>query len=207
MNIINFLDLFGTAVFAISGSLAAARKEMDITGILLVGVIVGIGGGTIRDVLLNRTVFWFHNPMMIYLGLISSLVVILFSKKFYFSERLLLIPDALGLGVFSVVGTQITLQQQLPWDVAVIMGVLTAVGGGVIRDILCNEIPLVLKREIYATAALLGSLCFLILQNYINNRFAGGIAIALVIIIRLIAIEFNLGLPVITADWFVKKRE
>ncbi len=207
MHLINLLDLIGTSVFAISGALAASSKEMDLSGILAVGFIVGNGGGTIRDLLLNRTVFWLHDPNILYISILPSIVILLLSRFFYFSERLLLIPDAIGLGVFAVVGAQITLNMGMRVDIAVIMGVITAAGGGMLRDILCGEVPLILKREIYATAAFCGSLLYVLLIHHINRHTAGLIAILLVLIIRMVAIKLRLGLPKFSGAWFVKRRE
>lgn len=134
----------GDVVFAASGALAAARHRMDALGIVLIGVITGIGGGTLRDILLDRRpFFWVEHAGWLWVLLALGLGAMLFlrARHFDYTERAMLWPDALGLGLFTAGGTQIALDAQLPAIVAVLMGTVTAVFGGVLRDIVCNQIP------------------------------------------------------------------
>lgn len=153
-----WLDLAGVAVFAVSGALEAARREMDLLGFVLVGSVTGIGGGTLRDLLLGSTpVFWIAEP--VYISVCVGAAVLTFAGARLLASRLraLMWMDAAGLAVFAVTGTQAALAQDVSPIIAAGMGMMTATFGGFIRDIMCNDIPLILRSEIYATAALAGA--------------------------------------------------
>ena len=151
---------FGDVVFAVSGALTAARYRMDVLGFVLIGTITGIGGGTTRDLLLGRTVWWTQNPHELILCVVAALVTFFWITTDISRRRAMVWSDALGLAAFGVVGCYIALQFGAPFIVAVFMGVVTATGGGVIRDILTNTQPMILCGEPYATAALVGSLSY-----------------------------------------------
>jgi uncharacterized membrane protein YeiH len=151
---------FGDVVFAISGALTAARYRMDILGFVLIGTITGIGGGTTRDLLLGRTVWWTQNPTELFLCVAASLVTFFFVTSDITRRKGMIWADTLGLSVFGVVGCHVALEFGSPFPVAVFMGMVTATGGGVIRDIMTNTQPMILGGQIYATAALLGSLIY-----------------------------------------------
>jgi uncharacterized membrane protein YeiH len=155
--LISTLDFLGVAVFAVTGALVASRKQMDIVGFALLATVTGIGGGTLRDLILGVPVFWVGSP--VYVGVCFAVAVIVFFTAHIPQSRyrLLLWLDAVGLSFFCVVGSEIALGAGTGYFVAVIMGVMTATFGGIIRDILGGEIPVVLRKEIYATAALAGS--------------------------------------------------
>ena len=149
-------DGFGVLVFAISGALAAGRRSMDIFGVLVIGFVTALGGGTLRDLLLGiHPVSWIKNPVYLLLVTIAVILTLLGGRISHrFDERIMIVSDAFGLAVFTVIGVQIALQQSfVSPPVAIMMGVITGVAGGAIRDVICNDIPLVLKREIYATAS------------------------------------------------------
>ena len=152
-----WIDLLGVAVFAASGALVASRKRMDLVGFALVATVTGIGGGTLRDVLLDRPVFWLHAPH--YLLLCAGVALALFFVAPFVQRRypVLLWADAAGLATFATLGARVALEAGFGATVAVLMGVMSATFGGLIRDVLCGEIPLILRREIYATAAALGA--------------------------------------------------
>jgi uncharacterized membrane protein YeiH len=160
-----WLDLFGVAVFALSGALEASRRQMDLVGFMLIATVTGIGGGTIRDLLLGVTpVFWITSPHFVMLTAGVALVVF-FSAHFFESRfKVLLWADALGLAVAAVIGTEKAVRMGAPAIVVVVMGVMTATFGGLVRDILCNEVPLILRKEIYATAAAFGAVVYLALS-------------------------------------------
>ncbi|SDU05979.1 trimeric intracellular cation channel family protein [Halopseudomonas salegens] len=192
------LDLFGVAVFAITGALMAGRKSMDLFGVMVIAIITALGGGTLRDVILNNyPVLWIGNEVYILVAVMAALGTVLWVRLTHpIHETGLLVADALGLAVFTVIGTQVAMQLDVPWSAAVIMGVMTGVAGGVMRDIICNEIPLIFHKEIYATACIAGSLVYILLHPF-NWPFNLDVklAIAVVLIIRLAAIRWHLGLP------------
>jgi uncharacterized membrane protein YeiH len=158
---------FGDVVFAISGALTAARYRMDILGFVLIGTITGIGGGTTRDLLLGRTVWWTHDPLELILCVAASLVTFFFITSDITRRKGMIWADTLGLSVFGVVGCHIALQFGAPFVIAVFMGMVTATGGGLIRDVLTNTQPMILCGQPYASAALLGSL------SYASLRYLG----------------------------------
>ena len=151
---------FGDVVFAVSGALTAARYKMDVLGFVLIGTITGIGGGTTRDLLLGRTVWWTQDPLELMLCVAASLVTFFFIKHDISHRQEMVWADALGLSVFGVVGCHVAWEFGTPFVIAVFMGMVTATGGGVIRDVLTNTQPIILCGQLYATAALLGSLCY-----------------------------------------------
>ena len=151
---------FGDVVFAVSGALTAARFRMDVMGFVLIGTITGIGGGTTRDLLLGRTVWWTQDSAELILCVTASLLTFFWITSDITRRKGMIWSDALGLAAFSVVGCHIALAFGTPFVIAVFMGVVTATGGGVIRDVLTNTQPMILCGELYATAALVGSLSY-----------------------------------------------
>ncbi len=155
-----WLDFLGVAVFAATGALTASRKQLDIVGFMLLAAVTGIGGGTLRDLLIGRPVFWIGQPVYIAVTTGVALLVFFTAHRLESRFRVLLWLDAMGLSLFCAMGADIALAQGTPASVAVLMGTMTATCGGLIRDIVCAEVPLVLRREIYVTAAALGALVF-----------------------------------------------
>ncbi|MBP7178422.1 MAG: trimeric intracellular cation channel family protein [Moraxellaceae bacterium] len=191
-------DLFGVGVFAITGALMAGRKSMDLFGVLVIAIITSLGGGTLRDLILdNHPVSWIRNDTYILvasLAAVATVVWVRFTRPIH--ETGLLIADAFGLAVFTVIGTEVALQHDAPISTAVIMGVMTGVAGGVIRDVICNEIPLIFQKEIYATACIAGSLAFIGLRELsMPWGSTAGLAMLVVLLIRLAAIRWRLSLP------------
>lgn len=200
---LHFLDIGGVAVFAFSGALEAGRKRMDLFGVLVVALVTALGGGTLRDVLLSTTasrpVFWFADPVYIYLALLGGGLGFWVSVSGHFARRALLLADAVGLAVASVIGAQKALAAGVSTPVALIMAVMTGVAGGVGRDILCNEVPLVFRPDtkLYATAALLGGSVLLTLRHFtVGADFASAVAVGAALSLRLIALRWRLALPV-----------
>ena len=152
------ITYFGDVVFAVSGALTAARQRMDVLGFILIGTITGIGGGTTRDLLLGRTVWWTQDPLELILCVAASLITFFFIKSDFSNRKSMVWADTLGLSVFGVVGCHIALGFGVPFVIAVFMGMVTATGGGVIRDTITNQLPMIMRGQLYATAALLGSL-------------------------------------------------
>lgn len=196
-NLVYALDLLGVAVFAASGALKASQKRMDLFGFILVAAVTGIGGGTLRDLLLGiRPVFWVVRVE--YLAICAALAVLVFfvAHRLRSRQRWLVWADAIGLATFCVVGAQVALSVGTPVAVAVLMGVMTATFGGVIRDILCGEVPLILHREIYATAAAAGSLVYVSVLGVTSSEpLAVALAFAVALVARGAGIAFQLSLP------------
>lgn len=197
MDLIYVFDLCGTAVFAISGAIRATRKQMDLFGVFVIGFVTAVGGGSIRDVLIgHQPVFWLHDINYVLIVMVFAVLTFLFHIYFEKIHHVLSLFDAIGLAVFTVIGIQKALFLYISPFFAVMMGVTTAVAGGIIRDILCSEIPLILRKEIYATACILGGIFYFVLR-YFNAKEPIMVisSMLLVISIRLVSIYFNLSLP------------
>jgi len=190
------LDWFGILVFATTGALAASRKQMDIVGFLLLGTTTGVGGGTICDVLLGLPVFWIAGPGYLIACVIVSAATFFLAHIPESRLAILLRFDAIGMALFAVTGADKTLAVGASPVVAVAMGVVTATFGGLIRDILGGESPVILSREIYATAALAGALLFVLLTwlNF-NRELCLGVGFLVAAAIRLGALHWNWTLP------------
>ncbi|WP_138429391.1 trimeric intracellular cation channel family protein [Fodinibius saliphilus] len=197
IQLLYLLDLFGVSVFAISGALAAGRKSLDLLGVVIIAVVTAIGGGTTRDLLLDRhPIFWIADPTYLSVIIISALATIWYTRHKAPPEKALLLADALGLAVFTITGAQITQEVISNGVIIVIMAAITGTVGGLIRDVLSNDIPLIMRRDIYATAALAGATVYLLLQftglSSVTNIILG---MTVVIGLRLAAIQWSLHLP------------
>lgn len=202
MVIFYWLDILGTIVFAISGVLVAEKKEMDPIGALVLGVITAIGGGTIRDVTLNHgPVFWITDSTDLYVAIATSLITMLFLlfSRFSYSAKLFAILDAIGLAVFVGIGVNKAIASDVNGLVMICMGVLTGIGGGILRDVLARDIPMVFRTDIYATACFIGGFAQVIVYLYYEQPLVESMLIGMLItlIIRFCAIFFNLRLPII----------
>ena len=197
MEIYQLLDLIGTFVFAISGVRVAAEKKMDIFGALVIGFATAIGGGTIRDVILGSTpVDWLKNELYLYIIIGAVVFGILFDRFVMKLKHALLIFDSIGLGVFTIYGLEKAMNFGLHEGFAVLIGITSATAGGVIRDILANEVPIILRREIYATACLAGALLFLLLKKLdLSFEYNAAITIVTILIIRTISVRFKFSFP------------
>jgi uncharacterized membrane protein YeiH len=199
-SIAQFLDWFGLCVFALTGALVASRKQMDIVGFALLGSVTGIGGGTIRDVLMGALpVFWVQKPAYLLTCVLVSCAAFFFAHLVHSRQRLLIWADAVGLALFSVTGADIAQNNGAGAVIAIALGVATATFGGIIRDILSGESPVILRREIYVTASFLGASVFVLLQNLGLPKDAAIISgFFAAFLLRAAAITFNLSLPVFT---------
>ena len=197
MNLLYSLDLLGTAAFAASGALAGIRRDMDLFGVLVLGLVTATGGGTLRDLLLGDTPpFIFKDETYLYLSIIVSLLVFVFHRRMEFLQHPLLYFDAVGLGTFVVIGTGKALDFRMGFIGSVMMGVMTATAGGMMRDILSTQVPLVLQKEVYASACLAGGvLLYLLNLTALPRNWALLIAALTVIVLRLLAIYHNWALP------------
>lgn len=195
--ILYYLDLAGVAVFAVSGVLAARNRELDLLGVIVIAAITAIGGGTMRDLLLNRhPIFWITNAQYLTVIVASALLTVAYLRFRPMPRKALLVADALGLGLFALSGAQIAEAAQCPAIIVVLMGTVTGVAGGILRDVITAQVPLILQRDIYATAAISGIALYLLLQAFgVQRPIAFGSGMATVIALRLLAIRWNLQLP------------
>jgi uncharacterized membrane protein YeiH len=202
VTVLYFLDLLGTAAFAASGALAGVQRRMDLLGVVVLGLVTAVGGGTIRDVLLGAVPpFCFNDENYLYLSIVVALLVFYYHHSLDFLHRPLLYFDALGLGTFLVIGTGKALAYNHGFLVAVMMGVMTATAGGVVRDVLSDQVPFILQKEIYATACIFGGILYYILYRLgMNESLVAVIAALVVVIIRVVAIHRHWSLPIAKID-------
>lgn len=191
-------EVIGTIAAAISGMRLAASKNFDWFGAYTVGLVTAIGGGTLRDVLLDIPVFWMQTWWYLAVTALSLIVVILFKSFLVSRDRMLFVFDSIGLALFCVIGIQKSLAVGYPMWVAAVMGIITGAFGGVMRDILINEEPLIFRKDIYATACLVGALAYWVMIIVGSSPMVQQITcMAVIIIIRVLALKYNLSLPVL----------
>ena len=206
MTIIYVLDIIGTFAFAISGALVASKKEFDLFGVIIIAFVTAVGGGMLRDVLINaHPINWIGDLNYIWTILAAVVFTFLFKSKIAPLSKTMFLFDTIGIGVFTLLGIQKGLSFDLHPFVALVMGMVSAVMGGVLRDVLTNEVPLIFKKELYAYAWLSGGLVYL-LTNYfdVSEWFQFIATVLTVIIIRLLAVRYHLQLPKIKDDIFGK---
>lgn len=197
LSFVYILEMLGTAAFAISGAMAASRKNMDIFGFIVLALMPAVGGGTVRDIVIGRTpVFWIADNAYILVSVVAALFVFFAPHAPGSRRRALIWMDAIGLALFAAIGTQISLAYNTGPLAAVMLGVTTAVTGGMIRDIICNEIPLVLSHEIYATAAFVAGLAY-VAADWLSlpSQASLAIAVAAGFAVRALGIVYNWSLP------------
>jgi len=201
MNIIYSLDLIGTFAFALSGAIMASNRKFDLFGVMIIAFVTAVGGGMLRDLLIDaHPINWIGDNTYILVILSAVVVMYLFKSKIAPWSKTFLIFDTIGLGVFTYLGIEKSLQYGLDPFPAIVMGMVSACFGGVIRDVLTNEVPLIFQKEIYASACLLGGGMYF-LMTYFNFQVQIS-TIATVIIIRLVVVNYHLELPRITKDVF-----
>jgi len=196
--LLQLIEFAGVAVFAISGALAAGRKSLDLLGVIVIAMVTATGGGTVRDLLLDRTVFWIARPEYLVVTFGAALLTIPYVRYSRPPEKFLEIADALGLALFSIVGARIALALDASGLIAVVMGTITGAFGGVLRDVLCNEIPMILRKgQIYATASIVGCALLVVLDAMgVPGNAANVAGASAVAVLRVAAIMFDLSLPV-----------
>lgn len=195
--IIYTLDVIGTFAFAVSGVLVAMQKRMDAFGIFIIAFVTAVGGGTLRDVLIGKTpVGWMNDLNYGYAITLAVIVAIIFRERLNKLRKSLFLFDTIGLGVFTIIGVEIGISQQLHPLICIALGTMSASFGGVIRDILCNEIPVIFRKEIYAIACILGGVTFFILQYFnLDENIIYIVTASIVITIRLLVVKFKVQLP------------
>lgn len=197
LSLFNILDLLGTVAFAISGALSAMNRRLDLFGIFIIAFVTAIGGGTIRDTLIGNTpVTWMENTIYIYVIGIVTILAIIFRKNLDHLKKSLFLFDTIGLGIFTITGVEIGIQNDLNPIISIALGAMTGTFGGVIRDILCNEIPVIFRKEIYATACIVGGLAFILFYELGMKQDVIYVITSLtVILIRLMAVKYHISLP------------
>ncbi len=191
------IDILGTVAFALSGVLVAMEKRLDMFGVLIIAFVTAIGGGTLRDLLIGNTpVVWMRDLTYVSTIFITVVFGILFVNQLKYLRKSLFLFDTIGIGLYTMVGIEKGLQAELSPIMCIALGTITASFGGVIRDILCNEIPVIFRKEIYATACILGGgSYFLFTQFPMQESYAYVLAITIVIVLRLLAVKFDIRLP------------
>jgi len=198
-NVTDIIDFLGTFTFAISGIKLASGKNIDLFGAYIIGLVTAIGGGTIRDLLLDVTPFWILDPRYFIITGIALIAVILLKEKLFKWGNTLFLFDSIGLGLFTVVGISKGIDADLSIWVCIVMGTITGSLGGVIRDVLINEVPLVFREDIYASACIVGGGVYFTCQEFgLQSPFLEIVAVATVIICRIIAVKFHLKFPVLS---------
>lgn len=196
MPVLLLLDYLGTFAFAVSGALKAVRRQMDVFGLVVMGTVTAIGGGTIRDLLLQRRPFWLTDPNYILLSLLAAAIVFAVYRLISRREMVLLWFDAIGLGAFTVIGASRAMGAGIGGVGTVTLACLTGVGGGIIRDVLARDVPVVLRKEVYASASILGAVLFWFLHRAgAASHVAAPLAILVVIVVRLTSLHYGFGLP------------
>lgn len=191
------MDILGLIAFSISGVLVAISKKMDLFGILIIAFVTSVGGGTLRDLLIGNTpVFWMKDGVFTYVITLSAVFAIIFRSKINYLRTSLFLFDTIGIGLYTIVGVEKGINADLHPVICIALGTITASFGGVIRDILCNEIPVIFRKEIYATACIVGGAVYFLLRELpIDKTLVFLISGLTVIMIRLIAVKFKIGLP------------
>jgi uncharacterized membrane protein YeiH len=195
--LLHYLFLLGISVEAISGAIAAGRKKMDFFGVIFIGCVTGLGGGVVRDVMFDtHPTTWVAHPEYLLYTAGFSLLTICIPAKLTRVTKLFLVLDALGLAAFTIITTQRLLTHGMPEVVAILGGLIAGISGGMLRDILCNDIPLVLRNELYAVVSLMGAVLYVILSHFqINHNLSVMITVLFIFIVRLLAIRFNIEVP------------
>ena len=194
---IQIIDILGTAAFAISGVSVALNKRMDAFGVIIIAFVTAVGGGTLRDVMIGiEPVSWMTNMTYVYVIVGAAFFSVLLRNKIAYLRTSLFLFDTIGIGLYTVVGIETGLVAGLHPIICIALGTMTACFGGVLRDILCNEIPVIFRKEIYATACILGGFTYFFLRYVTaDNNFIFIIAAVVVITIRILAVKFKIKLP------------
>lgn len=197
ITIFYIINILGIIAFTISGVLVALNKKMDVFGIAIIGFVTAVGGGTLRDMLMGSTpVSWMTDVTYTYVIIGSVIFSILLRSKLNYLRTSLFLFDTIGIGMYTLIGIQKGIDAHFHPVICVAIGTISASFGGVIRDILCNEIPVIFRQEIYATACIVGgSIYFLLRQFPIDNNISVAVAGCAVMVIRLLAVKFKISLP------------
>lgn len=196
-NFLNIIDILGTIAFAASGAFSAMERKLDPFGVVILSFVTAIGGGTLRDMLIGSTpVAWLRNDITAIVILATAFITLFFGRYVKQFHKTLFLFDAMGLGVFTLIGLEKGLQLQLSPGICIALGTITACFGGVIRDVLLNNVPLIFQREIYASACIIGGSLYLLLQKTgMDDDINAVLAILVIVFVRIVAIRYKLMLP------------
>lgn len=198
MSLFLIIDILGTIAFAVSGALTAMNKKLDIFGIFIIAIVTALGGGTLRDILIDAPITWMRDLTFVYVIIASTIVAVLFRKKLGYIRKSLFLFDTIGIALYTIVGVEKGIAADFPPLICIALGTMSACFGGVIRDILCSEIPIIFRKEIYATACIMGGLAyFLLLKTPLSSDVVVILSGSVVITIRLFAVVFKWSLPTI----------
>jgi uncharacterized membrane protein YeiH len=200
-NFLNLIDILGTFAFAVAGAFSAMERKLDPFGVLIISFATAIGGGTVRDVLVgNFPVNWLQNSITIYVIFFSALAAMFLGSLLKHLNTALFLFDALGLGLFTIIGLEVGLKHGFSAGICIALGTISACFGGVLRDVILNKVPLIFQKEIYALACIIGGIVYYFLQKTEWNRDVSKIAcILLIFAIRIIAVRYKLSLPRISS--------
>lgn len=198
MDLLYIIDLIGVLVFSISGTMAAEDRDIDVFGAAFTGFVTAIGGGSLRDVFLNTRPAWVDDGNYLLAILIGVIIALITHKSLGKLRRALFMFDAIGISFFTIVGLQKSLAADSSAIAAIVLGMFSAVMGGVTRDTLMNETPLIFRREIYATACLSGAILFIVLANFgVSENTNAFISASVIFLIRIISVRYKLSLPLV----------
>lgn len=202
-NFIQVVEILGTATFAISGASMAMQKKLDIFGVLIISFVTSIGGGTIRDMLIGNTpVEWLRNGRLITVIMISAIATLFFKTAIQQLSKTLFLFDTLGLGLFTIVGLKKGIEVGFSPGICIALGTITACFGGVLRDVLLNNVPIIFRKEIYASACIAGGLLYFLLQYFhLHDLVLQVCCMSIIVFIRIIAVKYHLSLP----SFYLKK--
>lgn len=202
MEFISMVEIIGTVAFAMSGALLAIEKDMDYYGIAIFAIITSVGGGIVRDILINKNLpVSLTNPIYIIISIVSAALVIIFYKKFIHLSKVLQIFDAIGLAAFTAIGAEVAISNGLNQPFVIItLALLTGTGGGVLRDVFAKEIPYVFRKEVYAVASFFGAIMFIVIYEFIGNELALYASFSFTLLIRLFCIKKNIHLKKVSRD-------
>jgi uncharacterized membrane protein YeiH len=205
LSLLLIIDILGTLSFSVSGALTAMKKKLDPFGIFIIAFVTAVGGGTLRDVLIDAPITWMLDLTYVYVIAGATLLAVIFRKKLQYVRRSLFLFDTIGIALYTVVGVGKGLAADFPPLICIALGTMSACFGGVIRDILCTEIPVIFRKNIYATACILGGgAYFLLLKTNLSTDIVVVISFVVVMVVRLLAVTFNLSLPSI---YFEEKKK
>ncbi len=197
LNFLTVIDILGTFAFAVSGASLAMNKRLDAFGVLVLSFVTAIGGGTLRDILIgNLPVGWLKNETATVVIFISAIATLFFQRRIEKLPITLFLFDAMGLGLFTMVGIEMAMAKGFSVGICIALGTITACFGGVIRDVLLNQVPLVFRREIYAMACVAGGLLYFLLRELqLESYFTRMICIVVIVVIRVLAVRYKWSLP------------
>ena len=191
------LDILGVIAFSISGVLVALEKKMDAFGVIIIAFVTAVGGGSLRDIMIGiEPVSWMTNMTYVYVIIATAVLAVILRKTIAYLRTSLFLFDTIGIGLYTVVGIETGLIAGLHPLICIALGTMTACFGGVIRDILCNEIPVIFRKEIYATACILGGFSYFLMREILSDKnYVFVIAAVIVIVVRLLAVKLKISLP------------